>query len=270
MSAPRGGYVSNCLSANTSTYRSRLLDAAGRRAGCRWDSGSGRRVVPERIRQGRKPCGEVHFRAIRGVMGIVDLLRCPEGKTLEFKRDLSSPDGILKTRVAFASTVGGTVVIGVDDGSKNVRGAPGVREAEERLTSLASDSIRPRLVPGIEVVPWRDLNVLAIRVYPSNTRPLELQRPGPGNGVFIRVVSTNRRAEVLQVDQLKRWNRMDSLDGQAHTIHSPQFPQLVEKLPLCDRIQRRGGPSAMSRLGPRAIAWRITSRRPSPPLNWCG
>ena len=39
------------------------------------------------------------------------------------KRDLSSPDGILRTLVAFAKTAGGIVVIGVDDGSKNVRAA---------------------------------------------------------------------------------------------------------------------------------------------------
>lgn len=88
-------------------------------------------------------------------MRLVDLLNRPEGKTLEFKQDLSSPDGVLKTLVAFANTAGGTVVIGVDDGSRNVRGVPDVMEAEERLASLVSDLISPRLVPGIEVVPWQ-------------------------------------------------------------------------------------------------------------------
>ena len=35
---------------------------------------------------------------------IEQLLTSPEGKTLEFKRDLSSPRNILKTLVAFANT----------------------------------------------------------------------------------------------------------------------------------------------------------------------
>ncbi len=35
------------------------------------------------------------------------LLREPESKTLEFKRDLSSPKPLLKTLVAFANTAGG-------------------------------------------------------------------------------------------------------------------------------------------------------------------
>ena len=42
----------------------------------------------------------------------------PEGKTLEFKRDLSSPDGPLRTIVAFANSAGGRLVVGVtDDGT---------------------------------------------------------------------------------------------------------------------------------------------------------
>jgi predicted HTH transcriptional regulator len=148
-------------------------------------------------------------------VGLVDLLKRHEGKTLEFKRDLSSPDGILRTLVAFANTAGGTIVIGVDDGSKSVRGVPDVLAVEERLASLVSDSICPRLIPDIEVVPWRHLNVLVVQVYPSNTRPHYVQRLGPEAGVFIRVGSTNRRVEALQIVELKRWNRMDWFDQQA-------------------------------------------------------
>lgn len=148
-------------------------------------------------------------------MKLVELLKRHERKTLEFKRDLSSPEGILKTLVAFANTAGGTVVIGVEDGPKNVRGVPDVLASEEKLASLVSDSIRPRLVPDIEVVPWRNLNVLAVQVYPSNTRPHYLERLGPETGAFIRVGSTNRRAEALQIEEMKRWNRMDSFDEQA-------------------------------------------------------
>ena len=38
-------------------------------------------------------------------MDILELLKKPESKTLEFKRDLSSARGILRTIVAFANTV---------------------------------------------------------------------------------------------------------------------------------------------------------------------
>ncbi len=46
---------------------------------------------------------------------VEQLLLQHEGKTLEFKRDLSSPRNVLKTLVAFANSAGGRLVIGVDD-----------------------------------------------------------------------------------------------------------------------------------------------------------
>ena len=94
-------------------------------------------------------------------------------------------------------------------------GVADVLAAEERLANLVSDSIRPRLIPDIEVVPWRNLNVLVVQVYPSNTRPHYVERLGPASGVFIRVGSTNRKAEPQQIEELKRLNWMSSFDEQA-------------------------------------------------------
>lgn len=55
-------------------------------------------------------------------MDLIGLLQRPEGKTLEFTRDLSSPDKVLHTLIAFANTAGGLLVIGVENGNhKNVR-----------------------------------------------------------------------------------------------------------------------------------------------------
>lgn len=46
-------------------------------------------------------------------MNLSDLLKEEEGKQLEFKRDLSSPKGIIQTVIAFANTAGGCILIGV-------------------------------------------------------------------------------------------------------------------------------------------------------------
>jgi len=37
-------------------------------------------------------------------MELIEILKRPEGKTLEFKRDLSSPTGLVRTATAFANT----------------------------------------------------------------------------------------------------------------------------------------------------------------------
>ena len=65
-------------------------------------------------------------------MDLVTLLSRHEGKTLEFKRDLSSPLGVLKAIVAFANTSGGILVLGVEDGTKKVSGVSDVLAEEER------------------------------------------------------------------------------------------------------------------------------------------
>ena len=147
-------------------------------------------------------------------MDLIALLRQPESKTLEFKRDLSSPDGVLRTIVAFANTSGGVVLIGVEDRTRRVRGVPDALAAEERLASLIADSIVPHLVPEIEILPWRRVQLLGVEVHPGAGRPHHLKRLGPEDGVFVRVGSTNRRADRALIDELGRFARQQSFDEQ--------------------------------------------------------
>lgn len=147
-------------------------------------------------------------------MELLDLLKRPEGKTLEFKRDLSSPDGPLKTIVAFANTAGGTLLVGVEDRTRHVRGVRMPLDLEERLASLISDRIVPRLVPELEILPWRKTHVLSVQVYPSPSRPHYLKREGLDRGVYVRVGSTNRRADRELVEELRRFARGEVFDEQ--------------------------------------------------------
>ncbi len=128
-------------------------------------------------------------------MKIEELLTRPEGKTLEFKQDLSSPKNILKTVTAFANTAGGIVLIGIEDGTRAVLGVENPLDEEERLCNLIADSIEPRLAPGVELVNWKGRTLLAVEVYPSALRPHWLKAQGIENGVLVRVGSTNRQTD---------------------------------------------------------------------------
>jgi ATP-dependent DNA helicase RecG len=145
---------------------------------------------------------------------LTELLRRPEGKTLEFKRDLSSPAGVIKTMVAFANTAGGTLLVGVDDSTAQVRGVEDVLDLEERLASLVSDGIEPRLVPDVEIVQWRGLYVVAVEVHSSSLRPHHVSREGADRGVYVRVGSTNRRADPQMIAELGRYARGVAYDEQ--------------------------------------------------------
>ena len=86
---------------------------------------------------------------------------------------------------------------------------------EERLTNLISDSILPRLIPDIEILPWRRNYVLAVQVHPSPGRPHYLKSVGLQGGVYVRVGSTNRRADRELIDELRRFARGETFDEQA-------------------------------------------------------
>ncbi len=175
-------------------------------------------------------------------MHLEDLLKRPEGKTLEFKRDISAPEGVLKTMVAFANTAGGTLLIGVLDKTGHVCGVAEPLDLEERLASLISDHIVPTLVPEIEILHWRRTQVVAVQIHPSPTRPHYLKRLGAETGVLVRVGSTNRRADRELVDELRRFSRGEAYDEQPMPELSSEdldFPAASELFGGLRRLARR-------------------------------
>ena len=134
---------------------------------------------------------------------IEHLLTQPEGKTLEFKRDLSSPRNLLKTLVAFANSAGGIVLIGVAD-DRTVIGLEQPLDDEERLDNLIGDAIAPRLVPNVEILSWQDRSILAVEVFPGSNRPYYLKSEGQPDGVYVRLGSSNRQAGSALAAELRR------------------------------------------------------------------
>ena len=155
-------------------------------------------------------------------MNIVDLLKQSEGKTLEFKRDLSSPTNILRTIIAFANTAGGVLIIGVEDSTHYIVGVKEPHELEEKVANLISDTIAPHIIPEIDIIPWRDNYLLVLRVFPSSSRPHYYKKQGPDTGVYIRVGLTNRRADEEMIEELKRIVRNETFDEQPVPDVSPE------------------------------------------------
>jgi len=143
-------------------------------------------------------------------MDILRLLSLAESKTLEFKRDLSSPKPVLRTLVAFANTAGGSLLVGrADDGA--VVGVNDVLAEEERLASLIADSIAPAMMPEIEAITVEGKTLLLVRVahWPG---PFYLKDKGPVDGVYVRLGSTNRKADAAMLEELGRLHSNSAFD----------------------------------------------------------
>ncbi|MFN7096364.1 MAG: RNA-binding domain-containing protein [Gammaproteobacteria bacterium] len=146
-------------------------------------------------------------------MNISCLLKSPEGKTLEFKRDLSSVKPILKTLVAFANTAGGVLVLGVDD-DKKIIGIEDPLLSEEKLTSLIADHISPTLLPTIKIAAVNNKSLLLIEVqHVANAGPFYLKQEGREKGVMVRLGSSSQVATLEMIQELQRIRQAHSFDA---------------------------------------------------------
>jgi ATP-dependent DNA helicase RecG len=135
-------------------------------------------------------------------MHIQNLISSAEGRTLEFKRDLSSIKPILKTLIAFANTAGGTILIGIED-DRTIIGVNDIFEAEEKISNSIADNIAPPLMPEIETTSYEGKALIVIRV--AHWRgPFYLKSQGPEEGTYVRLGSTNRVAGPELTAELKR------------------------------------------------------------------
>ncbi|MBY0530316.1 MAG: putative DNA binding domain-containing protein [Rhabdochlamydiaceae bacterium] len=135
-------------------------------------------------------------------MDLDTLLNQPESKTLEFKRDLSSLTPILKTIVAFANTAGGILIIG-RSAEGVISGIKDVFKSEETLANSISDSIRPSILPEIEIATKEGKDLIIVKV-PHWRAPFYLKSEGIPNGVYIRLGSTSRPAGPELIAELQR------------------------------------------------------------------
>ncbi len=144
-------------------------------------------------------------------MDIQDLLSRPEGKRLEYKRDLSSPAPVMRALTAFANSAGGVLVFGVED-DRTVLGVEDPVALESRLVNMINDRIAPRLVPEVDIVPWRSTHLVVVQVHLSGSRP---HRVLADDQVYVRLGASNRKADPELIEEMRRSCRFESFDETA-------------------------------------------------------
>lgn len=136
------------------------------------------------------------------LMDVEKLAQLPESKTLEFKRDTSSLDSILKAVVAFSNTAGGIILIGVEDDGRIV-GINNPSKEQEKIVNSIANRIKPLVSPDFSIVPVGDKQLLVVQVdyIPA---PFYLADKGETEGVYVRLGNTNRAVSFDAVSEMKR------------------------------------------------------------------
>jgi predicted HTH transcriptional regulator len=139
-----------------------------------------------------------------------ELLTAAEGRTLDWKRDLSSPRPILRTLVAFANTAGGTLIVGRDDDGA-LCGVPDPKKAADWLANIIADGIAPALFPDIETETVDGKHLVIVRVA-RWIGPFHVVADGKERGTYVRLGATNRHADERTLEELNRQARQQAFD----------------------------------------------------------
>jgi len=171
-------------------------------------------------------------------MKIQEILKQPEDKSLEFKKEVPrNRQNLLKTVVAFANGTGGYIYVGVNDD----RTVTGIKEEpfdlEEKLSNIIYDSISPLPNVFFQTASYEDKVIFIIRVLPGANKPYYLKKTGPEDGIFVRIGSTNRKADSQIVAELRRKARNISFDQEI----DPSFDcEILDRRLLGKYIEARG------------------------------
>lgn len=103
---------------------------------------------------------------------LIDLVSRGEDSHLQFKANLTNPEGTAAELVAFSNSGGGRILIGVsDDGTINGLSADDVRRLNQLISNVASQNVRPAINPVTENVTHPNGLVLIVTVPPGISPP---------------------------------------------------------------------------------------------------
>ena len=147
---------------------------------------------------------------------IKQLIHKTEGRRLEFKAELPTSSEIAKTVVAFANDAGGDIFFGVADEPREIVGLDGdtIMEIEEQISNIIYDRCYPAILPEIKFMSVDDKQLIQVSVFRGSTPPYYLKEQGKLNGTYIRVGSTNRKADIEIISELERKRRNISFDSE--------------------------------------------------------
>lgn len=137
-----------------------------------------------------------------------------ESKSLEFKSQLPHFNSLIKTCVAFANGIGGKIIIGIDDKTKEVIGInDNIRDRiYDHFPNSLYDSTSPNLLVEIYEKRFNDVSVVIIDVPSSIKKPVFIRSEGIPNGIYLRAGSNTRKANQEYIEELMRENKRMHFD----------------------------------------------------------
>ncbi|MBE5977996.1 MAG: AAA family ATPase [Paenibacillaceae bacterium] len=153
-----------------------------------------------------------------------------ESETIELKEIYT--EDLKKEIVAFANTIGGTIYIGINDGSEIV----GLDDADfvmQKISNLLRDSIRPdvSMFTNIELLQEKSKFFIKLTVSQGTKKPYYLSDKGlKPTGVYVRSGTTSAPASEDAIRMMIKTTDGDSFETNRSLIQELTFHSLDEEL----------------------------------------
>lgn len=86
-----------------------------------------------------------------------------EGETLDFKQAMPSSSDLAKLVTAFYNTRGGTIIFGVENGTRRLVGVSNSQGIEEGVVNILRARCSLDVMPGIEFVPYQGMEFVVVK-----------------------------------------------------------------------------------------------------------
>lgn len=155
-----------------------------------------------------------------------------ESRHLEFKSAVPAFSQLIKTCIAFANGVGGKIIIGVEDKTREIVGVNDSirRSIYEEFPNSLFDSTAPNLIAEIYEKNYGAHNIIIIEIPNILKKPAYVKSEGIPKGVYLRAGSSTRRASEDHIEELERDNRRFTYDEEIiHADIDILHPELIKK-----------------------------------------
>ena len=127
---------------------------------------------------------------------IIEIIKLGENAAVEFKSGAVRPDGIARELVAFSNTLGGILLIGIEDNGE-ITGVP-EHITEEWVANIVRNNLAPPISPEITSKVINNKRIVSVEVPKGLHKPYQ----SLGGRFWIRVGSTNRTATKEELSRL--------------------------------------------------------------------
>lgn len=114
------------------------------------------------------------------------IVRCGETSTRQFKLLFKTAEDIANELVAFANSQGGSIFIGIDDKTGEIKGLnfQQIRDIGQLISAAAESRVHPAVYPIVETIPVDDKPVMIVSISKGADTPYTNNYRGLGSGII--------------------------------------------------------------------------------------